>query len=149
MKLKNILLENNNLIPFIDHEKTFNNAKEFLKTVYTIITSSGFYEIQKIEVDKINQADFLSIVHTKIENNSEKYIYRLLDVVNRVFDINEKIYFYYHYLLGYTNQQLRYGETEDCLIINNTYRLEKQICKKIMFSIQDVIEYKNMLIEEE
>lgn len=149
MKLKNTLPVNSDLIPFIDHEKTYENVKEYLEFIQTILTTSEFYEIKKIDIYEISKVKFTTLIKTKTANKSEKYVYRLFEVIDKVFNIDEKIYFYYHYILGLSKQDLRYGLNEDLVIISNTSRLDKQIIKKLMFSIQEIIEYKNMLIEEE
>lgn len=149
MKLKNTLSANNDLIPFIDHEKTYENAKKYLDFIQIILSTSGFYEIKKVSVHEISTIKFTTLIKTKIANKSENYVYRLLEVIDKVFNVDEKIYFYYHYILGVSKQNLRYGLNEGLVIISNTSRLDKQIIKKLMFSIQELIEYKNMLIEEE
>ncbi|OUQ03223.1 hypothetical protein B5E92_13985 [Erysipelatoclostridium sp. An15] len=137
------------LIPFIDHEHTYQSAKVRLETIKKIISTSGFYEIKKIQIHEINSIDLKTIVKVKISNTSEPYVYELLDVANKVFNTNEKIFFYYYTLRGFSSTELQNGINEENVIINNVSRIKDSILKKLKYSIQNIIIYKNEIIYQE
>ena len=137
------------LIPFIDHEQTYQAAKVRLETIRKIISTSGFYEIKKIKIHEINSIDLKEIVKVKISNTSEQYVYELLDVANKVFNTNEKIFFYYYTLRGFSSTELQNGINEENVIINNVSRIKDSILKKLKNSIQNIIIYEKELINQE
>lgn len=145
MKLKNISIDElQELIPFIDHKKTLENAKYLINFTEQILNTYDFYYVREIaNIDTLLESDFNfnDIVELKIENLNNDTIKDILNISSKVLDETEKIYFYLKILKGYTQDQLIDGNNELHYPINNQARIKNSIIRKFMFSMQNVIEY--------
>ena len=133
MKSKNISIDEiQELIPFIDHQKTYDNARELINFAQKILNTYSFYYIKEITaINEIQEINF----------NEEK-IHEVLEVASKILNETEKIYFYYVIMKGHTKQEILEGKNNLNYVISNCSRIKKAIIHKFMFSIQSLIEYK-------
>lgn len=144
MKSKNTSFsELQELIPFIDHKKTYENAKYLLNFAKKILNSCTYFFVKEIKnIDEINNINFNEIIEKKIDIIGEEEIHKLLDFASDLLNQNEKIYFYLSVIKGYGQLNIINGLNDLDYVINNISRIKRSIIFKMMFSIQSIIEYR-------
>ena len=144
MKSKNISIDEiQELIPFIDHQKTYDNSRELINFAQKILNTYSFYYIKEITaINEIQEINFNEIVEIRIHNFNEEKIHEVLEVASKILNETEKIYFYYVIMKGHTKQEILEGKNNLNYVISNCSRIKKAIIHKFMFSIQSLIEYK-------
>lgn len=136
---------NNKLIPFIDIKKTTANVETRLKIFRKIMSTSGFYKVASVKMDEFeNKSLSLSeCVEVTVKNKSENEVIELLNIVDYILNTNEKEFFYYYYLRAVSIKNLRDSLYIDDMYvsISNCTKIKKKIIKKLIFAINEDIEY--------
>lgn len=133
----------NRLIPFIDIKKTTANVETRLKIFRRIMSTSGFYKVASVKMNAFENKSLSECVEIVVKNKSEDDVSKLLNIVDNILNTNEKEFFYYYYLRAVSIKNLR-----DTLYIDDMYvsisncsKIKKRIIKKLVFAINEDIEY--------
>lgn len=133
----------NNIYPYIDIKKTKENSRKRLEMLKDIVSSSGFYSIKLLKQYEIADIRLVEIITVELNNKSVDDVFKLVEIADRAFTENEKLFFYYYFFFGYSPVDMKNGFNfnNEFIRITNSYQLKKGVLEKMVYAIQEDIVY--------